>query len=132
MTSQEIIREHGLKATPIRMEIVEILLSSLSPLPESGIKEKMSGNFDRVTFYRAMKTMQESGIIHSVAQEGNAAVFALDCGHSHHHAHFICDSCHKTICLGENPELDIQLPEGYSLDHADIIIHGICDSCCRL
>lgn len=127
MDPQDVVRKKGLKATHIRIAIVTILMNAPMPLSESEIKELMIDTYDRVTFYRSMKAMLDAGIIHSIASDEQKTVYALNTGHQH--AHFVCDLCHRTICLDESPEVDVRLPKGFSTYHTDIVLHGVCDSC---
>ena len=132
MTAEEIIKEKGLKLTPLRIAIVKGLVETEQPLSEAALKSMLPEGFDRVTFYRTMKTLQESEIIHSIVQDEQNVVYALNHHHEHKHAHFVCDSCHKTVCLEDEPALDATLPAGFKSYRTDIVIHGICDECGNL
>ncbi len=129
MNAEEIIRLKGLKSTAQRLAVVRSLLNAEQPLSEQQIKESIGKDFDRVTFYRTMKTLQEEGIIHPILIEEKDTVYALSINHEKDHAHFVCDSCHKTMCLEADQHLVASLPKGFRLQHSRILIHGICDEC---
>lgn len=129
MNAEDIIHQKGLKSTPQRLAVIRCLLDAEQPLSEQQIKESIGTELDRVTFYRTMKTLQEEGIIHPVLIEEKETVYALSINHEKEHAHFVCDSCHKTLCLEADQHLVASLPQGFRLQHSRILIHGICDKC---
>lgn len=129
MNAEELLRHKGLKSTSQRTAVVRSLMNAEQPLSEQQIKEALGDDFDRVTFYRTMKTLQEAQVVHPILREENDTVYALSIHHEKEHAHFVCDSCHKTVCLEEDQHLTATLPRGFRLQHSSIVIHGLCDEC---
>lgn len=91
----------------------------------------MVGNYDRTTFYRSFKTLEEHNIIHKIVIDGQTVKYALDDAttHSSTHAHFYCNECHTVTCLDDVPVQRYQLPDGYSESETDVLIKGICPTC---
>lgn len=129
MDAEELLRIKGLKSTTQRVAVIRSLMTANRPLSEQQIKETIGTDLDRVTFYRTMKTLQEARILHPVLIEEHNTVYALSIHHEKEHAHFVCDSCHKTVCLEEDQNLTASLPSGFKLQHSSIVIHGLCDKC---
>jgi Fur family ferric uptake transcriptional regulator len=82
-----------------------------------------------------LQTFVEKGIIHLIPTTDNSIKYALcknDCAAGHHHdnhVHFICDECSKTICLDEVNIPVVKLPEGFTSQHTEMVVTGICGEC---
>jgi len=132
----EVLRQHGIRVTEIRKEIVETLLSRDSALSCKEIKELIPGEFDRVTLYRTLNTFVEEGIIHQIAGSEGTVRYALcssgECATHHHedrHIHFLCTGCGQTFCLEYHDLPKIEMPTGYKLGSFEISATGLCKSC---
>jgi Fur family ferric uptake transcriptional regulator len=100
-------------------------------LSENEIREKLSGNYDRTTFYRSFKTLEEHGIVHKIVVDSQIVKYAPGnfITHKKEHPHFYCNDCHTLQCLESIPVQEIQLPDGYTELETEVIIKGICPSC---
>ena len=133
MTAEQILREHGIKKTVCRKCILDKLIESgHTALTENEIKDAFSDLFDRVTFYRSLKTLEENKVIHRVVLNNTTVKYALS-SHlvlSNVHPHFHCISCDKVICLDSSVmDRNIHLPVGYDVKSAQILFEGICPDC---
>lgn len=132
---QEILKKNNLSITEGRKKILELFLSSEGALAHADIEKSTGENFDRVTVYRTLQTFVEKGIIHNVPTTDNSILYALckdDCEEGHHHdnhVHFLCEKCHKTICLDHITIPKVNLPEGFVPEHAEMIVKGMCGDC---
>src|SRR5689334_15262390 len=114
----DILRRQNLSVTDSRKKILSLFLQNADALTHGDIEKKAGEKFDRVTVYRTLQTFVEKGIIHSIPTADNSILYALckDCTEGHHHddhVHFVCNHCHKTICLDDIVSPRINLPEGY-------------------
>ena len=66
MNAEQILKYHRLKNTGCRKFIITELLQNDSALSENEIKQALPDLFDRVTFYRSLKTLEEYKIIHRI------------------------------------------------------------------
>ena len=66
MDAEQILKLHNLKNTGCRKFIISELLNNDSALSENEIKKALPDLFDRVTFYRSLKTLEEKSIIHRI------------------------------------------------------------------
>jgi len=133
---EELLRNHGVRITGIRKEIVSAVLESGSAISCREIKERLSENYDRVTVYRTLNTFVEEGIMHTVSSPDGVPRYALcssgSCESHHHedrHIHFLCRKCRRTYCLNYHEEPSIDIPKGYSVDAFEISASGVCAEC---
>ena len=130
-----ILKKTHLSVTDSRQKILELFLESKGALSHSDIEKKTGESYDRVTVYRTLQSFVEKGLIHLIPTTDNSIKYALckdDCEVGHHHdnhVHFICDKCSKTICLDDVTVPSVKLPKGFSPNHAEMIVTGICGDC---
>ncbi|HEY8688722.1 MAG TPA: Fur family transcriptional regulator [Chitinophagaceae bacterium] len=132
---EEILKKNHLSITGSRQKIMQLFMTSNGALAHADIEKKTGENFDRVTVYRTLQSFVEKGIIHLIPTKDNSIKYALckdDCEAGHHHdnhVHFICDECSKTICLDDVTVPQVKLPKGFTPQHAEMVVNGICGDC---
>jgi Fur family ferric uptake transcriptional regulator len=132
---EEILKKNHLSVTDSRQKIMQLFLHSNGALAHADIEKKTGENFDRVTVYRTLQSFVEKGIIHLIPTKDNSIKYALckdDCEAGHHHdnhVHFICEECNKTICLDDVTVPQVKLPKGFTPQHAEMVVNGICGDC---
>ena len=132
---EEILKKNHLSVTGSRQKIMQLFLNSNGALAHADIEKKTGENFDRVTVYRTLQSFVEKGIIHLIPTKDNSIKYALckdDCEAGHHHdnhVHFICDECSKTICLDDVTVPQVKLPKGFTPQHAEMVVNGVCGEC---
>ena len=131
----DILKQNHLSITGSRLKILELFLERKTALSHADIEKNTNESFDRVTVYRTLQTFVEKGIIHLIPTTDNSIKYALcknDCAPGHHHdnhVHFICDECSKTICLdGVNIPV-VRLPKGFTPQHSEMVVTGVCGDC---
>ncbi|RIH65235.1 transcriptional repressor [Mariniphaga sediminis] len=131
MNPNEVLHEHNLKRTGCREGIISVIMESGNPLSENEIRDRLSGTFDRTTFYRSFKTLQESKIIHKIVVDNQLVKYALDntITQKQEHAHFYCEECQSVRCLESIPVKTPPLPDGFKATETEVIIKGLCDKC---
>jgi len=135
MQSHQLIKKAGLSLTEARKLILDIFLESTAALSHHDIESRMPEGFDRVTVYRTLQTFVQKAIIHHVPTTDNTILYALckeECESGHHHdnhVHFVCTSCQTTNCLEEVIVPVVNLPKGFRLTQAEMVVKGICDAC---
>ncbi|MCG8390669.1 MAG: transcriptional repressor [Cytophagales bacterium] len=131
----DLLSAHGLKKTPIRMEMLGLFMDHDFALSASDIVAKMTSKRDRVTVYRALSSFEESGILHRASEDGQGVKYAL-CGkncpgeaHTHQHAHFICEECNQTYCLDDVKIPEVKLSDEFLVNRVNYTLSGICKDC---
>ena len=132
---KEILKRRQLSVTASREKILHLFLEQTGALAHGDIEKRAGEKFDRVTVYRTLQTFVEKGIIHTIPTADNSIRYALckdDCAEGHHHdqhIHFVCTNCKNTYCLDDIVTPEIKLPKGYSSEHIEVVVEGVCKNC---
>jgi Fur family ferric uptake transcriptional regulator len=127
----EHIRRHGARATPARVRVLHLLREAPAPLSHAEIETRLGDRaIDRVTLYRVLDWLVNSGLAHKNADAGRVFRFsAASVGEHATHVHFRCELCGGVYCLDASPPVVPALPPGFSLTRMDFDLRGIC-ACC--
>ena len=130
---EEILSEHGVKATANRIVIARALADAHRPLTMTEL-EDMLETIDKSNIFRALQLFRDAHLVHVLEDTGGGVRYEF-C-HSHHqdhdddlHVHFYCEKCHRTFCLEDTPVPSVAVPEGYSVDSSSMLLRGICPEC---
>lgn len=132
-TVDELLHAHDLNITPCRTDVLKALTSSAVALSEKELKAKLSFNHDRSTLFRTLRKFIQTGIIHSVAIDGQDVRYAIN--HepadesTHYHAHFHCGRCNSVLCLDDVSVQQPNIPEGFQAEDFNLVINGKCPDC---
>lgn len=130
---QTILHKAGLKFTPGRAALIELLIHADQPLTQEEISQSLSGTgLNKVTIYRALESFLEAGLVHRL--ESGDRVWKFDycgCGHRGHcHPHFICRSCGKIECMREIDLRGVnESKDGYLIEEQEVYFKGLCPKC---
>ncbi|MDX2116318.1 MAG: Fur family transcriptional regulator [Planctomycetota bacterium] len=129
------LREAGLRVTGARVDILRILHGAPLPLTagEAFAAIEALGPADRVTVYRTLNSLVESGIAHRVDPGDRVWRYGLVAGEHHHHAHFVCDACGELRCLSD-AMITVSMkgrekPDRFKITQQDVYLHGTCETC---
>jgi Fur family ferric uptake transcriptional regulator len=129
----ELLHQSGLKRTPGRIALLELLRNASEPLTQEEIAQGLANHgLNRVTIYRALASFLEVGLVHRIENSDRIWKFKFcGCGNRGHcHPHFICRACGKVECLTE-----LQLPPvkgvdpAYQLEGQEVYLRGLCPHC---
>jgi Fur family transcriptional regulator, ferric uptake regulator len=131
MKAIDILNHHHLKRTSCREGIIEVVISANQALSENEIRERLAGNYDRTTFYRSFKTLEEHQIIHKIVVDNQLVKYALGntVTHKNEHVHFYCHECNTVKCMDAIPVEKYRLPDGYADIETEVLIKGTCANC---
>jgi Fur family ferric uptake transcriptional regulator len=130
---KSMLKERSLKATPTRMKVVELISNYGKALPYREISNQLK-ELDRVTLYRNLLVLEESGIIHKTIPADGETYYALcleTCtthGHHHQHIHFQCKKCLEVTCVPLVKNLDLEVSD-YEVHDFSVEAYGICPKC---
>lgn len=128
------LRKHNLRITDTRTMVLGEFMNGNRALKQTDLENKLGKNFDRVTIYRTLNSFLESGIIHKIPDDSGVTQYALcdNCDVHHHHdehIHFKCVSCSKLECLDHYTVPKFDVPQGYTIQTADLVVTGVCAEC---
>ncbi|MCC6515979.1 MAG: transcriptional repressor [Chitinophagales bacterium] len=133
---EEILKNHDLRITQIRVDILNYFLKDKSnALTHANLEQQFGKKHDRVTIYRTLNSFLENGLVHKIADDSGVAKFAV-CQHgsSKHkhdeqHIHFKCKKCKRIECLHHTSIPSLILPTNYKIETVNLLIEGICGIC---
>jgi Fur family ferric uptake transcriptional regulator len=131
---ESILNEKQVRPTAMRLLVLEYLKEQDAAVGLPEVERKFDHS-DKATLYRTLKTFEENGITHSIADGSGTLKYALcydTCNnHQHHdmHVHFTCTVCHGTFCLPKSKIIMPQLPPKFKAREASLVIKGICKKC---
>lgn len=129
----ELFRQHGLKITPQRRAIFELLINDAShPTAEEVYRRIQSTMPDvsRTTVYNTFRELSELGLlapVHDLSEGGQRYDTRTD---AHHHLY--CIRCHKLIDIDRDfagLELDAAEASGYQVLSCQVTFYGLCPDC---
>lgn len=128
-----VLRKGELKVTTKRLDVLSIISNYEKAIPYSLLQSSLK-DFDRVTLYRTIQALTESGIIHVAMQDDHETFYALcssHCNahqHHHNHIHFKCTTCNTVSCIHLNKAIEFQIPN-YLIDTISVEVTGTCELC---
>jgi Fur family ferric uptake transcriptional regulator len=129
------IRAAGKRATPGRIAVIQRLLEVARPMTHADLADLLEPEgFDRASLFRNLIDLTEAGLISRTDLGDHVWRFYLGDGGRdvHHHPHFVCVACGRTLCL-DGVEVSIkagpQAPRSLRRHEAEINIRGRCDDC---
>jgi Fur family ferric uptake transcriptional regulator len=134
--TDDVLSRHGLRRTPVRVGVIELLSRSGRPLSVPQILAKLRG-VDTVTVYRTLNTFARKKMVHKVRGDDRTWLYAAgDCAAraQHLHPHFVCDECGKVECL-EGSRIPGSFVEALAVDrtytvlYPEVVLHGMCPRC---
>jgi Fe2+ or Zn2+ uptake regulation protein len=135
MDTNRIVKGLGLKATPKRMAILEILSEELVYLNPEEIWKKMQARFTRIglpTVYRNLEELTQGGVIMKIIHP-NRKLYYYYCHNTNHHHHFVCIACRKVqdleFCGEEQITREVEdTLKGKVVSHL-FQVYGLCREC---
>lgn len=130
-----LLRSNSLKITQPRLRVLKIISEKTTAISQPELEKIIGKSIDRVTLYRILSTFEEKGIVHKVFDLNGTSAYALcsnDCTvdkHEDNHIHFICSVCNSVYCLDDIPKINIDLPQGFSVQSISINAVGVCENC---
>jgi len=133
MNAERRLGRSGLRATPIRLRVLDAVVNAPGALAPAEILDRVQerGEADRVSVYRALDALVEHRLV--VRTSGPDRTFRYCSGNAdaHTHSHFYCTGCGAMLCLP--PETfavdESLLPEGAAVQRVEVRVEGLCAAC---
>lgn len=131
-----LVRDRGLRATPSRLAVLELLLANASaqPMSHAEVSEKLaSGPWDPATIYRNLTDLVEVGLVRRT--DVGDHIWRFEVVSSTHdgagHPHFVCTECGTVECL---PVMEFvvprtKTPRALKQRKVEVHVRGLCDTC---
>lgn len=137
MDSHRTVKKLGLKATPKRMAILDILSEAFVYLGPEEIWRKLRDRFKRIglpTVYRNLEELSEGGVIIKIVHP-DRKLYYYYCPNTNHHHHFVCISCRRVqdleFCGEEQIVKEVEdTLKGRVVSHL-FQVYGLCRECSR-
>lgn len=125
-----LLHEAGLKVTPGRLRVLEIMGEAAQPMCHADI-EALLPDVDRVTLYRILDSLVACGIALKAVDPRGVFRYSVGAVRQEHrnHVHFRCTGCGGVFCLKAVPPAPPKLPRGFRLDAMEVDISGLCAGC---
>ncbi|HUJ63521.1 MAG TPA: Fur family transcriptional regulator [Kofleriaceae bacterium] len=133
------VRGKGLRATPSRLAVLELLRASDSPMSHGDVADRLASQaWDRATIYRNLTDLAEAGLVRRTDVGDHVWRFEAVSGEHEagSHPHFVCTECGTVECL---PELELAVrrapqsrgkpPRAVKQRQVEVHVRGLCDAC---
>jgi Fur family transcriptional regulator, ferric uptake regulator len=128
------VRAKGLRATPSRLAVLELLRSSDAPMSHGDVADRLDSQaWDRATIYRNLTDLAEAGLVRRT--DVGDHVWRFEAVSDEHeagaHPHFLCTECGTVECL---PEIELAIrrakaPRAVKQRQVEVQVRGLCDAC---
>ncbi len=133
--AERLCRERGLRLTPLRRQVLELIWGSHQPIGAYALLEKLREQCGRTappTVYRALDFLQGQGLVHRLASL-NAFTGCVRPGQPHAGQFLICASC-QTLTEIDDPQLHGAIADsagaaGFTVQHPTVELLGLCADC---
>jgi Fur family zinc uptake transcriptional regulator len=133
--AERLTESRGLRLTPTRARVLEIVAESHQPVGAYDILQRLSAERGRAappTVYRALAFLVEQGLAHRI-DSLNAFVACFDSERSHDAGFLICDTCKAVEEIAENAVGEAVrqsvTARGFHPRRTVVEISGICAAC---
>lgn len=133
MSSQELLRLHGLRVTQSRTALLDMLAKHPSPQSMQELLERLPKGTDRVTVYRSLGQFTSASIVRPIYAGGTTRYELRDDTHDHHHV--ICTKCHMMqdidACAMKklNEDITRQATRFATITDHSFEVFGVCKKC---
>ena len=126
------LRGLGSRVTEPRVRVLAVLMQGADPLSHQAVCDALppDSGIDRVTVYRVLDWLVDSGLAHKNADASRVYRFSAAAAGEHTaHVHFRCEACGGVFCLDAAPPAAPVLPAGFRLSRMDFDLRGLCAQC---
>ncbi len=134
-TLAQTLTRHGLRPTPTRRAVLQAFSGKPYALASADIERELGSGTDRITLYRTLRSLEQQGLLHRVADETDVVRYAacsIECSpgaHFDNHVHFKCEACARTFCLSQVAIPAVTLPGRFVAQRRDYLLWGTCGQC---
>ncbi len=130
---KELIRNKGLRVTPARVAVLNVLSDSKQPLDISSIWDELVRkriDADQATIYRIIENFIQKGLI--LRLQFQEKKFFYEAKREEHH-HIMCTNCGRiedvSRCNIKRLENEIEKNSGFTVNSHSLEFFGVCKGC---
>jgi len=127
----ETLQAHGLRATPQRLAVAELLLSKPQHMTPQQVLETLKGELPSLshnTIYLTLTSFEESGLLRKLQIDGKSYFDSNVAMHDH----MYCSRCGRIEDIVSSDKSAVPADtHGWILDHDTRIWHGLCPECIK-
>lgn len=121
----------GIRNTLQKRLIFDIFNEADRPLMAQeahALAKKQRPRIGIATVYRAIRRMVDENLLRLVVIPGETAYYEMT--NEEHHHYFHCCTCKKVYVVPGCPgSMQALTPDGFTLEHHDLVLHGKCKDC---
>ena len=133
MPNTKNLREAGLKTTPPRLKVLDVLETSPSHhMTAEDVYKRLLETEQEIglaTVYRILTQFEAAGLVIRHNFEGGRALYELDNGA--HHDHMVCVECGKVFEFVdrtiEQQQRNVAAKAGFSMEDHSLSLYGVCN-----
>lgn len=134
--ARQLIREAGLRATPARISVLQVIFATSSPLTHAELVDQLSSNgSDASTIFRALNDMTDAELFRRLDLGDHVWRYEMANRHDDTptpHPHFLCLDCGEITCL-EPVDIRPLTKENRELKKVgkvtEVLLKGSCANC---
>lgn len=133
-SSTDVLRGSGLRATPARRAVIDVLRSAHNHMTVSEVIAALTNHgskFDQSTVYRVLSDLGGVGLVAESRLSPGDTVFEWISQSNHHHLQ--CTSCGRTLSLDDELVEDfikkVHSRHGFHVDATHLVLSGIEHDC---
>lgn len=127
--SSEILKENYIRPTRLRVQVLNILISSEQSFSSTEMRHYFEEVQDRVTIYRILNLLYEAGILERTVDTDGAIRYFYCAKNTTLSPSFRCLSCGMIAQLSPLPDFYQYELGKYQVDRAVLLFSGICEGC---
>ncbi len=140
---ENLLKEHDIRPTAVRIMVWKEIMNFDFAFALSDLEGALP-TADRSTLFRALTLFVNQHLLHTIDDGSGQQKYCIcheleqhDFCHEERsnthkdcqHVHLSCTICGRTFCLRSQKIPSVQVPEGFTILHAQYLIQGICPHC---
>ncbi|HEY4181003.1 MAG TPA: transcriptional repressor [Kofleriaceae bacterium] len=130
LNARESLRQRGLRATVVRVAILELLDTESAAVAHADLFARLEGSHDRTTVFRTLTTLTRAGLVLRLDAGDRVWRYRREnVADASSSASFACRNCRRITELAGLSLVMSSPPRAIARRQVDVIVRGICDRC---
>jgi len=133
MSCLTVLKQKGMRLTPQRRLIVELIHDNVEHLTAEDIIQRVRSRMpglNKSTVYRTLELLEKSGCVYK-SELGDRVIYHHT--EEGHHHHLVCEECGRTIECDEDTtdlfEKSLEKRYGFHVHLQHLVLTGLCRAC---